>query len=103
MKVNVQDSDYSGLRVGHNELAPSTGTVLLMHLNGDTTDYSGYGHHGTRVYGPDWISTATWKSSGVTEQILEFDDTYDQFHSWSFGNLATSYAHCFQKLRNRLL
>ncbi|MCP3685836.1 MAG: LamG domain-containing protein, partial [bacterium] len=75
VKINVEDTG-SGLRVGQTELGVSTGTVLLMHLNGDTKDYSGYGHHGT-LYGGKWVSSPTWKSIGGDETFLDFDGSGD--------------------------
>ncbi|MBN1384554.1 MAG: Ig-like domain repeat protein, partial [Elusimicrobia bacterium] len=78
-KINVQDSDYSGLRIGRTEIDPSSGTILLLHLNENTTDYSGYGNHGTLENGPGWVSTGTWKTGGGQEQILELDDASEQY------------------------
>jgi len=75
-KVEVRDL-ASGLRIGSSEVSPDTHTVLLMHLNGDTTDYSGNENHGTRYGGLGWISTTTWKSIGGQEDILSFDGIDD--------------------------
>jgi hypothetical protein len=83
VKINVQDSNYSGLRIGKSEMAPSTGTVLLLHMNeaglsdGATTyDSSGYGNNGV-LYGAASITTDTWKTGGATEEILYFDAKAD--------------------------
>ncbi|MFC2061913.1 LamG-like jellyroll fold domain-containing protein, partial [Elusimicrobiota bacterium] len=72
VKISVQDSDYSGLRIGSSEIVASSGTVLLLHLNGDTVDSSGYGNDGTIVNGAGWISTDSWKTAVSTESILNF-------------------------------
>ncbi|MDD5688201.1 MAG: discoidin domain-containing protein [Elusimicrobia bacterium] len=77
VQVSVQDANYSGLRVGQTETIASTGCVLLMHLNGNTTDYSGYGNDCTRKNGVTWSSTPTWKSTGGNEYPLYFDKTDD--------------------------
>ncbi|MDD5688349.1 MAG: fibronectin type III domain-containing protein [Elusimicrobia bacterium] len=76
IQINVQDVNYSGLRVGMTETVASSGCVLLMHLNGDTTDYSGYGNDGARV-GTSWSSIPTWKTTGGNENMLYFNGTAD--------------------------
>jgi uncharacterized Zn-binding protein involved in type VI secretion len=85
-KVDVADTG-TGLRIGSSEVSPDTHTVLLMHLNNDTTDYSGHGNHGTRQGGVDWISTDTWKTGGDTENILYFDGQDDYVDVGLFSNM----------------
>ena len=72
IKVNVRDENYSGIRVNKTEIVPSSGCVLLLHLSGGCSDYSGYGNHGA-TNGPTWTSTPTWKSTGGDESMLYFD------------------------------
>ncbi|MFH1415964.1 MAG: LamG-like jellyroll fold domain-containing protein [Elusimicrobiota bacterium] len=75
-RIETQDI-ASGLRIGRSELALSSGTVFLMHLDNNTTDYSRWENHGTRQGQTDWINTGTWKSTGGNEDILDFDGTND--------------------------
>ncbi|MFH1367619.1 MAG: LamG-like jellyroll fold domain-containing protein [Elusimicrobiota bacterium] len=57
--IDAQDT-YSGLRVGQAELVPSSGCVLLLHMNegsGNTlADSSGYGNNGIKESGASWTT-----------------------------------------------
>ncbi|MDD5688250.1 MAG: fibronectin type III domain-containing protein [Elusimicrobia bacterium] len=75
IRINVQDVN-SGLSVGQTETLASSGCVLLMHLNGNANDSSGYGNDGT-ITGAAWTNTPTWKSVGGSESILFFDGNGD--------------------------
>ncbi|MDD5688202.1 MAG: DUF2341 domain-containing protein, partial [Elusimicrobia bacterium] len=77
IQINVQDANYSGLRVGQTETIASSGCVFLMHLNGSATDSSGYGCDGTAINGAAWANTPTWKTTGGTEDMLYCDGTDD--------------------------
>ncbi|HLD30157.1 MAG TPA: LamG-like jellyroll fold domain-containing protein, partial [bacterium] len=76
VRIQVQDTE-SGLRIGKTELASTSDTGLLIHLAGDITDSSVFGHSGTLYGQTGFSSIATWKSAGGNENMLTFDGTND--------------------------
>ncbi|OGS43280.1 MAG: hypothetical protein A2539_08975 [Elusimicrobia bacterium RIFOXYD2_FULL_34_15] len=102
IRINVADNSwvaagsggggalYSGIRVNKTEVVPSSGCVLLAHLEAGCSDYSGYGNLGTRRGNVTWISTPTWKTSGASESIMYFDNSDDYLDFGSSGSLNAS-------------
>ncbi|MDD5688252.1 MAG: hypothetical protein PHE88_10520 [Elusimicrobia bacterium] len=85
IQVSVQDTN-SGLRVGMTETIASSGCVLLMHLNGNTLDSSGYRNDGTITGNPEWKNISSWKSESNTESMLYFDGFNNEYVNCGNGS-----------------
>jgi hypothetical protein len=71
VRVSIQDT-MSGLKTAQSELVPSSGCVLLVHMNegsgSSAADASGWGNNGTFGAGTTW-------TTGKFSNALQFDGT----------------------------